>query len=138
MPFIQNASLQDVRDGNHWDAGDGGILIQIVDPDMEFPVPKKLFDEVYRFKFLDLDVPGPQAISRDQANEIAKVVASAVKRDRNVIVHCHAGVCRSGAVAEFGCTLGMEDTMRFRAPNLLVKKMLFDTIHRGIIDLDDL
>lgn len=34
MPFIENISLADVRDGYHYDAGPGGVLIQIVDPDV--------------------------------------------------------------------------------------------------------
>jgi hypothetical protein len=39
----------------------------------------------------------------------------------NVIVHCVAGVCRSGAVCEVGVMLGFDDTEAFRSPNLLVK-----------------
>ena len=39
----------------------------------------------------------------------------------NVVVHCHAGVCRSGAVCEIGVMLGFDDTEAFRSPNLLVK-----------------
>ena len=39
----------------------------------------------------------------------------------NVIGHCHAGVCRSGAVCEIGVMLGFDDTEAFRSPNLLVK-----------------
>jgi hypothetical protein len=39
----------------------------------------------------------------------------------NVVVHCFAGICRSGAVCEVGVMMGFNDTGRFRAPNLLVK-----------------
>jgi hypothetical protein len=39
----------------------------------------------------------------------------------DVVVHCVAGVCRSGAVAEVGVMLGFDDTEVFRSPNLLVK-----------------
>ena len=39
----------------------------------------------------------------------------------NVVVHCHAGVCRSGAVAEVGVMMGFQDAEAFRSPNLLVK-----------------
>jgi len=39
----------------------------------------------------------------------------------NVVVHCFAGICRSGAVCEVGVMMGFEDTGRFRSPNLLVK-----------------
>ena len=46
----------------------------------------------------------------------------------NVVVHCHAGVCRSGAVAEVGITMGFEDTGVFRAPNLMVKHKLMKAL----------
>ena len=39
----------------------------------------------------------------------------------NVVVHCVAGVCRSGAVAEVGVMMGFRDAEAFRSPNLLVK-----------------
>jgi hypothetical protein len=39
----------------------------------------------------------------------------------NVVVHCHAGICRSGAVCELGVMMGFNDCERFRMPNLLVK-----------------
>jgi hypothetical protein len=39
----------------------------------------------------------------------------------DVVVHCVAGVCRSGAVCEVGVMMGFNDTEVFRAPNLLVK-----------------
>ena len=48
----------------------------------------------------------------------------------NVIVHCHAGVCRSGAVCEVGVILGFEDTDAFRSPNLLVKHRMMK--HLGL------
>ena len=46
----------------------------------------------------------------------------------NVIVHCHAGVCRSGAVAEIGVMLGFNDTESFRSPNLLVKHKMMKAL----------
>jgi hypothetical protein len=39
----------------------------------------------------------------------------------NIVVHCVAGVCRSGAVCELGVMLGFTDCEGFRSPNLLVK-----------------
>ena len=46
----------------------------------------------------------------------------------NVVVHCHAGVCRSGAVAEVGIAMGFQDTGVFRAPNLMVKHKLLNAL----------
>lgn len=39
----------------------------------------------------------------------------------NVIVHCHMGICRSGAVAAVGVMMGFNDVGSHRIPNLLVK-----------------
>jgi len=52
----------------------------------------------------------------------------ALANHMNVIVHCHAGVCRSGAVAEVGIMLGFRDTEAFRAPNLLVKHRMMTAL----------
>jgi len=46
----------------------------------------------------------------------------------NVVVHCHMGVCRSGAVAEVGVMMGFRDTEKFRIPNLMVKKKLMEQL----------
>ena len=46
----------------------------------------------------------------------------------NVVVHCHAGVCRSGAVAEVGVMLGFDDSESFRSPNLLVKHKMMKVL----------
>ena len=53
MPWIQNVSLADVKKGHHIRVGENAMLIQIVDPDMEHPVPLHPFKEVHQFKFLD-------------------------------------------------------------------------------------
>ena len=128
MPFIENISLANVQDGYHYDAGENGVLIQIVDPDMAFPAPRFAFAIVHQFQFLDLEEPGPMAIQPEQAIAIVTVLEDALAAGANVIVHCHMGVCRSGAVAEVGCMMGFEDSGRFRAPNLLVKSSLVDIL----------
>ena len=46
----------------------------------------------------------------------------------NVVVHCFAGICRSGAVCEVGVAMGFDDTERFRAPNLLVKHRMMKAL----------
>jgi hypothetical protein len=59
--------------------------------------------------------------SPDQAAQLAQLLQRALVNRMHVIVHCHAGVCRSGAVAEVGVMLGFDDAEAFRSPNLLVK-----------------
>jgi hypothetical protein len=46
----------------------------------------------------------------------------------NVLVHCHAGICRSGAVVEVGTMLGFTATERFRMPNLRVKHKMMKVL----------
>ena len=46
----------------------------------------------------------------------------------DVVVHCHAGICRSGAVAEIGVMLGFDDAEAFRSPNLLVKHKMMKVL----------
>lgn len=49
------------------------------------------------------------------------MLQGALRHDIDVVVHCVAGICRSGAVCEVGVMMGFEDTGAFRNPNLLVK-----------------
>ena len=101
------------------------ILIQIVDPLMEFPVPKHTFKEVYQFEFLDLEHHDNFAddfkISDAQASELVDILQKALVQNSSVIIHCVAGVCRSGAVCEVGVIMGFDDTNVYRSPNLMVK-----------------
>jgi predicted protein tyrosine phosphatase len=133
-PWIENVSLSDIKKGHHIDAGINSMLIQIVDPDMEFPEPRNQFRETHQFKFLDIEEDGMSndgngnpidmswgAIKDDQAAELVRLLQHAMENRMNVVVHCHAGVCRSGAVAEVGVMMGFRDAEAFRSPNLLVK-----------------
>ena len=137
--FIENISLKDCATGYHYDAGPNSMLIQICDPGHEFPKPFYEFKEVHQFEFLDVDEHDPDwnllqdfAISSEQAKTIYDLLIRARDNRMNVIVHCHAGLCRSGAVAEVGCILGFEDVKKIRMPNTRVKQMLLD-----YLELDD-
>lgn len=123
--WIQNVSMSDIRNGHHIDAGINSMLIQIVDPATEFPVPKYQFRETHQFEFLDAEkgdnFPDECKCTDQQASELVRLLQHAQEQRMNVIVHCHAGVCRSGAVCEVGVMMGFQDTESFRSPNLLVK-----------------
>jgi len=124
--WIQNVALSDIQKGFHINPGENAMLIQIVDPCMEFPTPKYQFKEVHQFEFLDLekdDMPSAEEfkVTDAQAQQLVDLLLKAYGQRMNVIVHCVAGVCRSGAVCEVGVMLGFEDTEIFRSPNLLVK-----------------
>jgi predicted protein tyrosine phosphatase len=128
--WIQNVSMHAAMNALHYDPGPNSMLIQIVDPDAEHPVAKYPFADTRRFSFLDIeDDSHPWSIQISQANAIADALRVAAEKRNNVIVHCHAGVCRSGAVVEAAiAVLGFEDTDAFRAPNMLVKRRMMTAL----------
>ena len=130
--WIQNVSMSDIRQGFHIDPGFNSMLIQIVDPAYEFPVPKYQFRETHQFEFLDAEkgdnFPDECKVTDAQAVELVRLLQHALEQHMNVIVHCHAGVCRSGAVAEVGVMMGFQDTESFRSPNLLVKHKMMKVL----------
>jgi predicted protein tyrosine phosphatase len=125
--FIQNVSYHEVKYGTHRHAD---VLIQIVDPGLDFPVPSndRIFKEIHKFEFSDVeretDVAWEHRMTEQQAQEIAKILTAALANEYDVIVHCVAGLCRSGAVTEVGVMMGFEDTGIYRQPNVHVKTSL--------------
>lgn len=130
--WIENVSLEDIKKGIHYDAGPNAMLIQIVDPGTEWPQPKYAFKKVRQYSFLDVEDEGhftyAAAITDGDAENIAADLLYARDNSMNVIVHCHAGLCRSGAVAEVGTMLGFQDTEKLRIPNLMVKHKLMTVL----------
>ena len=123
--WIENVSWDAVKNGFHSDMGQNAMLIQIADPATFFPVPKHTFKEVHQFEFLDAEDKDPWdddfKISDEQAEQLVGLLNKALANSMNVLVHCHAGICRSGAVVEVGSMMGFTPTERFRMPNLRVK-----------------
>ena len=108
------------------------MLIQIADPATFFPTPKKEFKEIHQFEFLDAEdsdgFPDECKISDDQAKQIVGLLQHALDNSMNVLVHCHAGICRSGAVVEVGSMMGFTPTDRYRQPNLRVKHKMMKVL----------
>ena len=126
MPWIENVAASDIPIGFHHDAGPNSMLISIVDPASWRPEAKHQFKERHNFEFLDVEekdevLEEAMKCSHEQAAELVRLLQHAWKNRMNVVVHCHAGICRSGAVAEVGVMMGFADCERFRIPNLLVK-----------------
>jgi len=132
MPWIQNVSLGDIPKGHHVAVGENSMLIQIVDPGMEFPTPLHKFKEKHQFNFLDLEVGdafGEEFKVTDvQAEQLVNLLKHALDKRMNVIVHCVAGICRSGAVCEVGVMMGFDDTENYRSPNLMVKHKMMKVL----------
>lgn len=125
-PWIQNVARSDIPRGFHIDPGSNAMLIQISDPPGDYPEPKYQFKEIHQFEFLDVEeddfvLEESMRCSQEQADRLVELLQHALENRMNVVVHCHAGICRSGAVCEVGVMMGFRDTQAFRAPNLLVK-----------------
>lgn len=130
--WIENVSKDDVKNGHHFDPGSNSMLIRIQDPATEFGFIKYPFKEVHEFEFLDAEdsdgFPDECKISDDQAEAITSLLQRALDNHMNVVVHCHAGICRSGAVVEVGSMMGFTPTERLRIPNLRVKHRMMKAL----------
>jgi hypothetical protein len=125
-PWIENVAAIDVPKGFHHDCGTNSMLISISDPAGWRPEAKHEFTERHNFEFLDIEendfaLEEAMRCSQEQANQLVALLQHALENRMNVVVHCTAGICRSGAVTEVGVMMGFRDTERFRSPNLLVK-----------------
>lgn len=121
--WIENCSLKDICTGNHCLDEGKTVLIQIVDIGAKFPTPKykDKFRNIYKYQFDDLDKETDVGTcSWEDAKNIANRLQHAYDNKLNVVVHCHAGLCRSGAVVQAGINRGFDDTGKLRIPNILV------------------
>lgn len=128
-PWIQNVAATDIKNGYHIPTNDRAVLISITDPAGWKPQPMHQFSAIHYFEFLDVEERDyvdeeSMKISDVDAEQIVAILQQALEENRDVVVHCMAGVCRSGAVAEVGVIMGFRDAEAFRAPNLLVKHKL--------------
>lgn len=134
MPWIQNISKKEVANAHHFDPGPNSMLICINDPATEPAIPRFPFSIIQFFEFLDVEdtditwCPEEAMISDKQAEELVNLLKHALHWNMNVIVHCHAGVCRSGAVVEVATMMGFTDTEKWRSPNLRVKHKMMQVL----------
>ena len=119
--WIENVAASDVSTGYHYACGDNAMLISITDPAGWKPKKHHTFKEIHEFEFLDAededDFPDEAKISDEQAEQIVALLKHALDQHMNVVVHCYAGICRSGAVVEVATKMGFTPTDRFRDPN---------------------
>jgi predicted protein tyrosine phosphatase len=131
--WIENVAASDIPIKFHHDAGENSMLISIADPASRRPTPLHQFKETHNFEFLDIEL-GDFALeeamrcSQAQADDLVRLLQHALENRMNVVVHCFAGVCRSGAVAEVGVMMGFEDVGKWRSPNLLVKHLMMNAL----------
>ncbi len=108
-------------------------LISISDRDAAgADIPEGKFERVHRSFFWDVseDKPERPAINEEQALLIAGFIKLGMSQGKNILVNCHAGISRSGAVVALLMDLGYEfkDTglSPRRLPNALVYRRIAD------------
>jgi len=124
--------MEKIIKGDHAISRGNTVLIQIVDRWNSFPTPalESTFKQIHKFDFADVSIDGKGGITDQQADDIAKILKDAIENDDDIVVHCHAGICRSGAVAEVASYLGFSvlNHPSERIPNTLVKSKLFKSL----------
>lgn len=125
--WIQNVPKAAIPKGEHAFIPGKTALISILDPAATPPERKCEFTDVLQVEFLDVDEESEVSIQPHHAIEILNFLKKCQETQTNVVVHCTAGICRSGGVASAAEILGF----RWRkpadfhyAPNLLVKRMI--------------
>ena len=86
------------------------------------------FHSIHTFCFDDTINEGEESITEQHAKDIACILKDCLTNNRDILVHCFAGICRSGAVVECGVVLGFEDGGAHRQPNILVKNKIFKAL----------
>lgn len=149
MPKIYNLSKAEVEKVSYSTRKPyaGYAIMRILDPAMHFKSVSycDFVDEV-RFEFLDATPeecvmygwPSEFMITDEQAEQIAAKLLEWEGRGLNIIVHCHAGLCRSGAVTLAMVERGYDDPILEnedkyeRIPN----KYVFDKIVSAMKNLE--
>lgn len=121
---IKNISYNDIVSGNYEEM-DNCCLIQIQDPSHSFPVPKKDFFKCkYKFWIQDLEWYYNDDKQITDILFLRYTLEILAYEKYNIIVHCSAGVSRSGAVVEKAIELGYDDPKTRRTPNAKLLELL--------------
>lgn len=104
MPTITRCSAAEFLAGIHPAPSPEAVAIQITDPCCAVPRAGNAYHALHHFEFADVvsihEPTGEFAITSQQAIRIAQVLRSALAEDRDVVVHCRAGIRRSGAICK--------------------------------------
>lgn len=131
--WIENVAAADVPMGFHFDAGENSMLIQIMDTCSSWwPEPKHKFKEIYQFEFLDVGDDNElteMGCTEEQAVALVELLKHAKENRMQVVVHCYAGICRSGAVVEVAEMMGFTPVDKYRLPNSRVKRLMMKALN---------
>lgn len=81
----------------------GSLLISINNPDEELLTPQPGWKGVLFLKLHDVDTPAPglKVFDEEQARMVLAFISPNIRTVREVVVHCQAGMSRSGGLAIF-------------------------------------
>ncbi len=79
------------------------VLISVVHSDQELPVHSDQWSDVHWVVFDDITQPtgGLVLFTNEHAKLITEIVESATRNDKNIMVHCEAGMSRSAGIAKW-------------------------------------
>ena len=110
IKFVPRAFVENIKTGGQEDA----LLISISEPGEAEVRPQDTFKAILRLSFHDVDVSSQEALQAQYQVfdvQMAKQIESFVEAHpdaSHIVVHCHAGVSRSAAVALYlGDKLGV-------------------------------
>jgi len=110
-------------------------LISICSRNDEDARVEKKFDEVLFMKFDDVGSNHPGRITPAEAKEIADFIKAAREQQKNVWVNCHAGICRSGAIASLLVDLGWDYADSTLSPGQIPNHFVYDMVRRHFPEL---
>ena len=93
------------------------------------------FQRILFLKFNDTQKIGEGEISDAQALEIATFIKEAKARQKNIWVNCHAGICRSGAIASLLIDLGWEYADSAESPGRIPNHLVYDKVRKHFPEL---
>lgn len=92
------------------------------------------FKKIYQFRFDDLEKKYYDKnilFDSEMAKEIISILNDAIQNNIDVLVHCDAGISRSGAIVDIALDMGFKIFPKVnynRQPNSLVRKLLLNEL----------
>lgn len=139
---IETCGIGHIHTGYHNYWGFDTWLIRIYDtyPIYKAYPPRKEFEKIFEFTFDDLDpefltgkeIRQYKIFNKNHATKILKILELAKESKKNIVIHCVAGICRSGAIAEVAEELfDFNYKEKDRFPNTYIKDLLLEVYYES-------
>jgi hypothetical protein len=127
MRFTANFPRAVIEQRFPFEVGPQDWLISIISQNDAPVVPAQNFGDIARFRFDDDEGHVLGSMVPKQAWRMAEIVREAARLEKNVWVHCTAGMCRSGAVVEVLGLLGWTIVEEF-SPQRIANEHVFNLL----------